>query len=256
MQSESKDSVDCYFIFSINRESLSFPQSKGAELNGFVALPQLEITVTDSIGIIKKRIFWKDTLTKSDKFSDKYENRVIEARLPKSKLSIALQFSDKNGSFAWRDAYTDVQLNNIQNNSPLFYFKDNNKLNFCSMGGKAPFGDMKYSALILLNTNSEKDYKIKISRIKNEDMYFNWNFVKDELLNVKSKMIGGFNISSKSSEFSFNSRTNVYGVEIEMPNDKLAPGAYTISVIDGKDTIKKSQFLFLLAEYAEISYET
>lgn len=248
--SDSQDSSVVYFFYKIRLSELIFDKSDELKLNSFSAYPTFDIEIKDNSGIIRKRLFQKDTVTIDDysllnKLGEYYEG-FFKTKLSTFDYVVRYQVTVNN-----RDIYDKrINLENskkndleIIGNPVLVNIISDTELIYIPAVLNNSF-DLKLNnptCLLFSNPTDKRDLTASITYVQDSG-----NPPKDSALTANAKVeymdYKGVefkkNVTCIQGMLIPNVNSSIY--QIDIPNEMVYPGNFILNVIDRskKDTLK------------------
>lgn len=248
--SDSQDSSVVYFFYKIRLSELIFDKSDELKLNSFSAYPMFDIEIKDNSGIIRKRLFQKDTVTIDDysllnKLGEYYEG-FFKTKLSTFDYVVRYQVTVNN-----RDIY-DKRINlenskknelNIIGNPLLVNIESGTESNYIPaiLNNSIDIKSTNPAFLLFTNPIDKRIITASVTYVQETG-----NPPKDYPLTSNTKVVY---LDNNGIEFSKNdnslkgkllSNTNSTIYLIELPQEMIYPGKFVLTIVDKnkKDTAK------------------
>lgn len=245
------DSIFSYVCYKIPYKLLPFKKVSGREL--YFSTYSVEVEFKDSIGVIRKRIFDKDTITLSDYEETKSDNLckigLLQTTMPISEYKISVKLFDANSrqvdELNFNQFFSNIAEGKGFLASPIFAYKDNiEDETFFPFIHKNSIDFTAPNASVLLQIAFKPSingifYSIETNEERNRDNFWNPTLsLKGELFPKMNKTfqieyennrivqnIIDFNIDTEKKQ-----NYEIGIVEIEIPEDEIIPGVYKLKL--------------------------
>lgn len=247
---DSPDSNEVYFFVKIRLTELIFDKSDYIKPNSFSAYPLINIEIKDNTGIIRKRIFRKDTITIDDysilKETDKYYEGMFNIRLSSSDYVIHYLVTVNN-----RDIYDKrINLKTSKKNQlttignpvlvNLLPREDSNYVPV-AFSNRVDIKSSNPSLLVFVNPTDKRLITSSITYIM-ESKVPPKDYLLTAIAEVKYLDNMGIDFRYNGKNYSGtlikNNNSSIY--QIPIPQEMIYPGKFVISMIDRmkKDTLR------------------
>lgn len=263
---EGRDSVEIDIIFKIVNDYLAFTQKNSDKsLSGYYAYPLVEIECRDSVGIIRKRLEWRDTIYKAS-----YEETTSKTSYTYGSLKFHILTGDYNLRFKIspdnikKQDVKEIPLKANLNfhdkptvSIPLMAFSRSQSapnylipfilsgnMGFTSRNGRLLFP-------VSYNERSPGFYYFRLEKTKASKDIIEWNgdmkldgtadLLKDAFFDIGRDSATGvvFKIKESNQKQGNSSSLKIGLLNIDLPADKILPGSYSLKLFLGgsKDTL-------------------
>ncbi|MEI6089173.1 MAG: GWxTD domain-containing protein [bacterium] len=247
---DSPDSNTVYFFYKIRLTELVFDKSDDIKLNSFSAYPTFDIEIKDNSGIIRKRLFKKDTVTMEDysllKESDQYYEGIFSTILSSTDYVIRYLVTVNNRAIYDKrislDNSTKNHLKTIGNPVLVNMLPRENVIYIPAiLNNSIDIQSLNPALLAFVNTKDKCNLTTSISYIQESTLP-----PKDYPLTSNPKVVyldnKGIDFQESKHRIQGLLKTNLNSsiYQIEIPPNMIYPGKFNISIIDRsiKDTLK------------------
>ncbi len=271
MPGVTKDSARVMLIFKVLEKSMYFTQiNSGPNYGKFMGMPQLEVVFRDTLGIIRNRIYWQDTVLE-EKFETTNENSYIygfaETVVEKGKYTVGFELL---GQYGKTEDHREIKVDAFsagtgrESFSSPVCFADRpdgsnpdgiNMLEPWSLNGGIGFAPCGSFILIPFSSDA-KNFRYQLKKVNSELREDKWYLDAD--LKGECEVLDGADLKPASMDSKAGVRLKLLYpgsgaqagetsvrtgfLKIKILPKWIAPGKYDLSILrDGrKDTVKFS----------------
>ena len=264
----SSDSLNINIFYKCTFRTLTFFLKSENGTEKYFSVPNFEVELKDSEGIIRKRIYREDTITvnsyEMSVSEEEYIYGLVTAKMKPGKYSVNATLRCANSQLVKNKIFPSMEFKNFTSESVISEPILTNSLetdvttsvNPYLFGLGIPFSSQGASILIPVSYKNEfEKFKCNFKYTKSENANFDWGDIKQISGSIvpipNSTLRIDFQnqlINPSLSLININSDTWSYKqglLNIHLPSDNIFPGSYELSVIreNTKDTLKKNIFV-------------
>lgn len=260
----SSDSVLVYIPFKMTYQTLTFIVKPDNGNEKYLAVPSIEVEFKDSESIIRKRIFYEDSVLinsyEKTVSKDEYLYGIVETKMKTGKYTVNINLRCSNSQLQKNKNFPLVDFSDFRNSlaisepilaSSLETDRSNTITPYILNLG-IPFSSNGASILVPVSYKNEYDkFKCTVKYTKMKDKLFDWGDIPPITGSVVPLTNSSLKIEYKNQFeipiLKFNSFQSDSGLfkqgllNIHLTSDKLIPGNYELNIVreNSKDTLKR-----------------